>query len=75
MVKNEHKGASSNPRHIYMALGFMAFAPVVPAPVGPAHGSMFTAAHRSGLSASKPDGSSPSENLDPVVSEQDLYGK
>lgn len=40
-------------------LGFSAFAPVVPA-----RGSMFTAAHRSARS----------ENPDPVLSEQDLYG-
>lgn len=41
-------------------LGFMAFAPVVPA-----RGSMFTAAHRANQSA-KPE---------PVISEKDLYGK
>ncbi|SPE17415.1 conserved hypothetical protein [Candidatus Sulfotelmatomonas gaucii] len=41
-------------------IGFMAFAPVVPA-----RGSMFTAAHRS----------SRGENLEAVVSEEDLYGK
>jgi hypothetical protein len=36
-----------------------------PSPVVPACGSMFTAAHRANQS----------EKLDPVVSEQDLYGK
>ena len=41
-------------------IGFMSFAPIVPA-----RGSMFTAAHRSNRG----------ENLEPVVSEQDLYGK
>src|SRR6516162_5864814 len=41
-------------------IGFMSFAPVVPA-----RGSLFTAAHRS----------SRGENLEAVVSEQDLYGK
>jgi hypothetical protein len=41
-------------------IGFMSFAPIVPA-----RGSMFTAAHRS----------SRGEDLDAVVSEQDLYGK
>lgn len=41
-------------------IGFMSFAPIVPA-----RGSMFTAAHRSNQS----------ESLEPVVSEQDLYGK
>jgi hypothetical protein len=41
-------------------IGFMSFAPIVPA-----RGSMFTAAHRSNQS----------EKLDPVVSEQDLYDK
>jgi hypothetical protein len=41
-------------------IGFMAFAPIVTA-----RGSMFTAAHRS----------KQGENLEPVVSETDLYGK
>jgi hypothetical protein len=41
-------------------IGFLSFAPIIPA-----RGSMFTAAHRS----------SRGENLDAVVSEQDLYGK
>jgi hypothetical protein len=41
-------------------IGFSSFAPVVPA-----RGSMFTAAHRAGKGA----------NLESVVSEQDLYGK
>ena len=41
-------------------IGFMAFAPVVPA-----RGSMFTATHRS----------SRGENLEAVVSEEELYGK
>ena len=41
-------------------IGFMSFAPIVPA-----RGSMFTASHRSHQS----------ENLEPVVSEQDLYDK
>ena len=41
-------------------IGFMAFAPIVPA-----RGSMFTAARRSNQS----------ESLEPVVSEQDLYSK
>ena len=41
-------------------IGFMSFAPVVPA-----RGSMFTSAHRAGRS----------ENLESVVSEQALYGK
>ena len=41
-------------------IGFMSFAPVVPA-----RGSLFTAAHRS----------SRGENLEAVVSEQELYGK
>ena len=41
-------------------IGFMSFAPVVPA-----RGSMFTAAHR----AARPDAG------DPVVSEAELYGK
>jgi hypothetical protein len=41
-------------------IGFMSFVPVVPA-----RGSMFTAAHRA----------SRGENLEAVVSEQDLYGR
>jgi hypothetical protein len=41
-------------------IGFMAFAPIIPA-----RGSMFTAAHRA----------TRKENLDPVLSEEDLYGK
>jgi len=41
-------------------IGFMAFAPAIPA-----RGSMFTAAHRA----------SRGENLEAVVSEQELYGK
>jgi len=41
----------------------------------PARGSMFTAARRSGLSGGKPDESSSGDNLEPVVSEKDLYGK
>jgi hypothetical protein len=44
---------------VAVPLGFSAFAPVVPA-----RGSMFTAAHRS----ARP------ENLDSVLTEQDLYG-
>jgi hypothetical protein len=45
---------------IAVPLGFSSFAPVVPA-----RGSMFTAAHRS----------TRTENIEPVLSEQDLYGK
>jgi hypothetical protein len=45
-------------------IGFMAFAPVVPA-----RGSMFTAAHRTGHEMSQ------SEKMEPVISEEDLYGK
>jgi hypothetical protein len=45
-------------------IGFMAFAPIVPA-----RGSMFTAAHRTSHEMSR------SENLEPVISEEDLYGK
>ncbi|MGO9323228.1 MAG: hypothetical protein ACLP07_01590 [Terracidiphilus sp.] len=45
-------------------IGFMAFAPVVPA-----RGSMFGAVNRTSREMGR------SENLEPVVSETDLYGK
>jgi hypothetical protein len=41
-------------------IGFMSFAPIVPA-----RGSMFTAAHRSARA----------DNLEPVIPESELYGK
>jgi hypothetical protein len=41
-------------------IGFMSFAPIIPA-----RGSMFTAAHRSASANTAP----------PVINEEDLYGK